>query len=128
MTPNTRTRLFLLCRCIFVVLTPSLRITQQMSRYATFKVDPDGPQTIEVTPIEEWWHFKKAPRDVGKMMSVKEAEEQMKKQEHFLGPLSLANKVLGQKSMVRGCGGLEKGPLARLSASYHLWCRAEGRG
>lgn len=72
-----------------------------MSRYATFKVDPQRTQTIEVTPIQEWWQFKKAQRDEGKMMSVKEAEELMKKQEKFLGPLSLANKVLGQKSLVR---------------------------
>lgn len=33
-------------------------------------------------------------------MTVKEAEELMKKQENFMGPLSLANKVLGKKSMV----------------------------
>ncbi|CAM9467200.1 unnamed protein product [Scytosiphon promiscuus] len=83
------------------------KITQQMSRYATFKVDPQRTQTIEVTPIEEWWQFKKAPRDEGKMMSVKEAEELMKKQDNFLGPLSLANKVLGQKSLeaAREAGG-----------------------
>lgn len=81
-------------------ITVPTRITQQMSRYATFKVDPERPQTIEVTPIDEWWQFKKAPRDEGKMMSVKEAEELMKKQDNFVGPLSLANKVLGQKAMV----------------------------
>eukprot|EP00903_Cladosiphon_okamuranus_P010562 g9988.t1 len=75
------------------------KTTQQMSRYATFKVDSERPQTIEVTPIDEWWHFKKAPRDAGKMMSVKEAEEAMKKQENFLGPLSLANKILGKKTL-----------------------------
>lgn len=72
-----------------------------MSRYATFKVDPERAQTIEVTPIDEWWQFKKAQRDAGKMMSVKEAEEAMKKQENFLGPLSLANKIIGKKTLVR---------------------------
>ncbi|CAM9286237.1 unnamed protein product [Pylaiella littoralis] len=75
------------------------KITQQMSRYSTFKVDPDRTQTIEVTPMDEWWQFKKAVRDEGKMMSVKEAEELMKKQDGFLGSLSLANKVLGQRSL-----------------------------
>ncbi|CAM9968772.1 unnamed protein product, partial [Ectocarpus fasciculatus] len=77
------------------------KITQQMSRYATFKVDPNRPQTIEVTPIDEWWQFKKAPKDTGKgkNMTVKEAEELMKKQENFLGPLSLANRILGKKSL-----------------------------
>eukprot|EP00904_Undaria_pinnatifida_P013894 jgi/Undpi1/9635/HiC_scaffold_27.g12091.m1 len=84
--------------------------TVQGSKYATFKVDDLRPNTIEVTPIDQWWLFKKAPRDDGKMMSVKEAEELMKKQENFLGPLSLANKVLGTKSLeaaaaARGGGG-----------------------
>lgn len=76
--------------------------TVQGSKYATFKVDDLRPNTIEVTPIDQWWLFKKAPRDDGKMMSVKEAEELMKKQENFMGPLSLANKVLGSRSLVRG--------------------------
>lgn len=75
--------------------------TVQTSKYATFKVDDQRSKTIEVTPVDEWWQFKKAPRDDGKLMSVKEAEELMKKQENFMGPLSLANKVLGKNSLVR---------------------------
>lgn len=82
--------------------------TVQGSKYATFKVDDLRPNTIEVTPIDQWWLFKKAPRDDGKMMSVKEAEELMKKQENFLGPLSLANKVLGTKSLVSAVGGVRR--------------------
>lgn len=75
--------------------------TVQSSKYATFKVDANRDKTIEVTPIDEWWLFKKPPRDDGKLMSVKEAEELMKVQENFMGPLSLANKIMGKKSLVR---------------------------
>lgn len=75
--------------------------TAQASKYAIFKVDDTRSKTIEVTPIDEWWHFKRAAKGSGKVMTVKEAEELMKKQENFMGPLSLANKVLGKKSLVR---------------------------
>ena len=74
--------------------------TVQSSKYAIFKVDDQRSKTIEVTPIEQWWHFKKARKGEGKAMTVKEAEELMKKQENFMGPLSLANRVLGKKSLV----------------------------
>ncbi|CAM9922708.1 unnamed protein product [Ascophyllum nodosum] len=73
--------------------------TVQSSKYAIFKVDDQRSKTIEVTPIEQWWHFKKARKGEGKAMTVKEAEELMKKQENFMGPLSLANRVLGKKSL-----------------------------
>lgn len=53
----------------------------------------------KVTPINEWWHFKRPPRQDTKM-TVKEAEDLMKMQENFLGPLSLANKIIGKNSGV----------------------------
>lgn len=81
--------------------------TAQASKYAIFKVDDTRSKTIEVTPIDEWWHFKRATKGSGKVMTVKEAEELMKKQEHFMGPLSLANKVLGKKSLV-SCNSHER--------------------
>lgn len=70
----------------FVLMRPLLVVTTSIVHWST------GHRT-KVTPIHEWWYFKRPPREEGKM-SVKEAEELMKKQEHFVGPLSLANKII----------------------------------
>lgn len=68
-----------------VLMKPLLVVAISIVHWST------GHRT-KVTPIHEWWYFKRPPREEGKM-SVKEAEELMKKQEHFVGPLSLANKI-----------------------------------
>lgn len=93
-------------------------------------MDANRDKTIEVTPIDQWWLFKKPPRDDGKLMSVKEAEELMKVQENFMGPLSLANKIMGKKSLVRrlrvpcgdGCFWCLRGAAVVVGQYYYHCC------
>ncbi|CAN0406504.1 unnamed protein product, partial [Discosporangium mesarthrocarpum] len=68
----------------------------------------------KVTPVSEWWLFKRPPRAEA-AMTVKQAEELMKQQENFFGPLSLANRIIGGKDAAVGVrrkgGGGEGGNL-----------------